>query len=88
MNKAVTMKSGQTYMQRCIKPLLAKIEAGEIDSSFIITHRVSLEEAPQAYKTFREKRRGHQKDTGASKWFSSRRRQAARNLTYGRDFSR
>jgi threonine dehydrogenase-like Zn-dependent dehydrogenase len=56
--KALTMKSGQTHMQRYLAPLLKKIEAGEIDPSFIITHRVPLEQAPQAYKTFREKEDG------------------------------
>ena len=52
------MKSGQTHMQRYLKPLLQKIEAGEIDPSFVITHRVALADAPQAYKTFRDKAEG------------------------------
>jgi threonine dehydrogenase-like Zn-dependent dehydrogenase len=58
MNKALTMKTGQTHMQRYMKPLLAKIEAGEIDPSFIITHTVKLEKAPEMYKTFRDKKDG------------------------------
>ncbi len=58
MNKGLTIKTGQTHMQRYTKPLLEKIEAGEIDPSFIITHRLSLEEAPEAYKTFRDKKDG------------------------------
>ena len=58
MNKGLTMKAGQTHMQRYMKPLLHKIEAGEIDPSFVITHRVSLDEAPNAYKTFRDKKDG------------------------------
>ena len=58
MNKGLTMKSGQTHMQRYLKPLLAKIEAGEIDPSFVITHRLELSEAPAAYKTFRDKKDG------------------------------
>lgn len=58
MNKGLTMKSGQTHMQRYLKPLLAKIEDGEIDPSFVITHRVKLQDAPAAYKTFRDKRDG------------------------------
>jgi threonine dehydrogenase-like Zn-dependent dehydrogenase len=58
MNKGLTMKSGQTHMQRYMKPLLKKIEDGLIDPSFIITHRVKLEDAPTAYKTFRDKKDG------------------------------
>jgi threonine dehydrogenase-like Zn-dependent dehydrogenase len=58
MNKALTMKSGQTHMQRYLRPLLAKIEKGEIDPSFVITHRIKLEDAPEAYKTFRDKKDG------------------------------
>jgi threonine dehydrogenase-like Zn-dependent dehydrogenase len=55
MNKGLTIKMGQTHMQRYTQPLLAKIESGEIDPSFVITHRRTLEEAPDAYKTFRDK---------------------------------
>lgn len=55
VNKALTVKSGQTHVQHYMKPLLARIEAGEIDPSFIITHRVSLEEVPEAYQMFRDK---------------------------------
>jgi threonine dehydrogenase-like Zn-dependent dehydrogenase len=58
MNKGLTMKSGQTHMQRYLKPLLQKIEAGEIDPSFVITHRIKLADAPAAYKTFRDKKDG------------------------------
>jgi threonine dehydrogenase-like Zn-dependent dehydrogenase len=58
MNKGLTMKSGQTHMQRYMKPLLKKIEDGVIDPSFVITHRIPLQEAPQAYKTFRDKKDG------------------------------
>lgn len=58
MNKGLTMKTGQTHMQRYMKPLLKKIEAGEIDPSFVITHSVKLEDAPEAYKTFRDKKDG------------------------------
>jgi threonine dehydrogenase-like Zn-dependent dehydrogenase len=58
MNKNLTMKTGQTHMQRYMRPLLQKIEAGEIDPSFVITHRVHLSEAPAAYKTFRDKKDG------------------------------
>ncbi len=58
MNKALTVKTGQTHVQRYLRPLLQKIEAGEIDPSFVITHRLPLEQAPEAYKTFRDKRDG------------------------------
>jgi threonine dehydrogenase-like Zn-dependent dehydrogenase len=40
---------------RYLKPLLDRIERGEIDPSFVITHRVPLEHAPQAYRVFRDK---------------------------------
>jgi len=55
MNRSITIKSGQTHMHRYMKPLLGRIENGEIDPSFIITHRLGLEDAPEAYKTFRDK---------------------------------
>ncbi len=55
MNKGLTIKMGQTHVQRYGKKLLSKIEAGEIDPSFVITHRLPLSEAPAAYKTFRDK---------------------------------
>ena len=53
--KGLTLKMGQTHVQRYMRPLLQRIQKGEIDPSFVITHRVSLEEAPQAYFTFRDK---------------------------------
>jgi len=58
MNKGLTMKSGQTHMQRYMKPLREKIEAGAIEPSFVITHKVKLADAPEAYKTFRDKKDG------------------------------
>jgi len=58
MNKGLTLKTGQTHMQRYMKPLLEKIEEGKIDPSFIITDRVSLDEAPAAYAKFRDKEDG------------------------------
>ncbi len=58
VNKGLTLKTGQTHMQRYMKPLLEKIEKGEIDPSFVITHRIPLEEAPAAYATFRDKKDG------------------------------
>ena len=55
MNKGLTIKTGQTHMQRYLKPLLKKIEEGEIDPSFVITHHARLGEAPEMYKKFRDK---------------------------------
>jgi threonine dehydrogenase-like Zn-dependent dehydrogenase len=58
MNKGLTIKTGQTHVQRFTQPLLDKIEAGQIDPSFIITHRAPLADAPELYKTFRDKKDG------------------------------
>lgn len=58
VNKGLTMKMGQTHVQRYTQPLLQKIENGEIDPSFVITHRVALEDGPEMYKTFRDKEDG------------------------------
>ena len=55
MNKGLIMRMGQTHMMRYMQPLLDRVQKGEIDPSFVITHRLSLEEAPQAYKMFRDK---------------------------------
>src|SRR5581483_9747985 len=55
MNRSLTIRTGQTHVQRYMKPLLARIVKGEIDPSFIITHRVSLEQAAAAYRMFRDK---------------------------------
>jgi len=57
-NKGLSLKMGQTHVQRYLKMLLEKIEAGEIDPSFVITDYVTLDEAPQAYKTFQERKDG------------------------------
>ncbi|HEV2106758.1 MAG TPA: zinc-dependent alcohol dehydrogenase [Thermomicrobiales bacterium] len=58
MNKALTIKTGQTHVQRYLAPLLQKIVDGEIDPSFVITHRVGLDEGPDMYKKFRDKEDG------------------------------
>lgn len=54
-NKALTFKMGQTHMHRYMGRLLKHIEQGEIDPSFVITHRLGLDDAPDAYRTFRDK---------------------------------
>src|SRR3954451_19597542 len=56
MNKGLTMKAGQTHMMRYMKPLLETIEKGEFDPSFVISHRVPIDRAPQMYKIFRDKK--------------------------------
>jgi threonine dehydrogenase-like Zn-dependent dehydrogenase len=55
MNRSLTLKTGQTHVQRYLKPLLDRVQKGEIDPSVIITHRMRLEEAPEAYRMFRDK---------------------------------
>ena len=55
MNRSLTIRTGQTHVQRYMRPLLARIEKGEIDPSFVITHRLKLDEAPAAYRMFRDK---------------------------------
>jgi threonine dehydrogenase-like Zn-dependent dehydrogenase len=55
MNKGLTFKMGQTHMHRYMRPLLERIEKGEIDPSRLITHRLDLDDAPGAYRTFRDK---------------------------------
>ena len=51
-SKGLTIKMGQTHVQRYLKPLLGRIERGEIDPSFVITHRFKLTDAPAAYDHF------------------------------------
>ena len=58
MNNGLTIKTGQTHLQAYSKPLLARIEAGDIDPSFVVTHPASLEDAPEMYKKFRDKEDG------------------------------
>jgi threonine dehydrogenase-like Zn-dependent dehydrogenase len=55
MNRSLTIRSGQCHVHRYMRPLLEHIEAGRIDPSFIITHRLPLDEAPQGYETFKHK---------------------------------
>lgn len=53
--KGLTFKMGQTHVHKYMKPLLKKVENGEIDPSFVITHRIRLEDAPEGYATFKNK---------------------------------
>jgi threonine dehydrogenase-like Zn-dependent dehydrogenase len=58
MNKGLTWKMGQTNVNRWTDDLLKRIQEGQIDPSFVITHTVPLEEGPGMYKTFRDKEDG------------------------------
>jgi threonine dehydrogenase-like Zn-dependent dehydrogenase len=58
MNKGLTVRTGQTHVNRWTDDLLARIEQGQIDPSFVITHTVSLEEGPHMYEVFRDKEDG------------------------------
>lgn len=55
MNKGLTFKMGQTHMRRYMRPLLERIEAGEIDPSFLISHRLPLSQAAQGYQMFKDR---------------------------------
>jgi len=55
-SKGLTFKMGQTNVHKYMKPLLDRIQKNEIDPSFVITHRLGLDDAPEAYKMFREKK--------------------------------
>jgi len=57
-NKGLTLRMGQTHVHRYIPRLMELIQNGEIDPSFVITHRMPLEQAPAGYELFREKRDG------------------------------
>jgi threonine dehydrogenase-like Zn-dependent dehydrogenase len=58
MNKGLTVRTGQTHVNRWTDDLLRRIEEGQIDPSFVVTHTVGLEQGPQMYKTFRDKQDG------------------------------
>ena len=54
-NKGLQMRMGQTHMRRYMGPLLERVQRGEIDPSFVITHRLPLDAGPQGYRIFRDK---------------------------------
>lgn len=58
VGKALTIRTGQTHVQRYLAPLMTLIEDGKIDPSFLITHTVPLKDGPDMYKTFRDKQDG------------------------------
>jgi threonine dehydrogenase-like Zn-dependent dehydrogenase len=55
MNRGLSIRTGQCHVQRYLRPLLQRIENGEIDPSFIVTHRLPLDEAPRGYDLFKHK---------------------------------
>jgi threonine dehydrogenase-like Zn-dependent dehydrogenase len=55
VNRSLTLRSGQCHVHRYMRPLLARIQAGEIDPSFVITHRLSLKDAPVGFDMFNQK---------------------------------
>jgi threonine dehydrogenase-like Zn-dependent dehydrogenase len=56
MNRSLTIRTGQCHVQHYMRPLLERIERGEIDPSFVITHHMLLEDAPIGYDMFVHKR--------------------------------
>lgn len=56
MNKGLTVRTGQTHVNRWTDDLVQRIADGQIDPSFVITHRAGLEQGPELYKTFRDKK--------------------------------
>ena len=55
VNRSLTLRSGQCHVQRYMRPLLQRIEAGQIDPSFVVTHRLPLAEAARGYEMFLNK---------------------------------
>jgi threonine dehydrogenase-like Zn-dependent dehydrogenase len=55
VNRALTIRSGQTHVHRYMRPLLERIRKGQIDPSFVITHLMSLDDAPNGYSIFNNK---------------------------------
>jgi threonine dehydrogenase-like Zn-dependent dehydrogenase len=58
MNKGLTIRTGQTHVNRWIDDLMRRIAEGQIDPSFVITHEGRLEDGPEMYQTFRDKHDG------------------------------
>jgi len=61
VNRSLTLRSGQCHVQRYLRPLLERIQKGEIDPSFVITHRMPLSQAEEAYDMFVNRRDGCEK---------------------------
>jgi threonine dehydrogenase-like Zn-dependent dehydrogenase len=58
MQKGLTVRTGQTHVNKWAQDLLRRIVEGEIDPSFVVTHTASLDQGPDLYKTFRDKEDG------------------------------
>lgn len=55
VNKGLTLRSGQTHVHKYLRPLLERIQNGEIDPSFVVTHRLNIDDAPKGYEIFKKK---------------------------------
>jgi threonine dehydrogenase-like Zn-dependent dehydrogenase len=55
MNRGLTIRSGQCHVHRYLRPLLERVQNGDVDPSFVVTHTLSLDDAPQGYETFKQK---------------------------------
>ncbi len=55
MNRSLTIKTGQAHVHRYLRSLLQRIENGEIDPSFVVSHHLSLDQAPKGYEMFKHK---------------------------------
>jgi threonine dehydrogenase-like Zn-dependent dehydrogenase len=55
MNKGLQLRAGQCHVQKYIRPLYERIRDGQIDPSFVVTHRLGLDQAPDGYETFKHK---------------------------------
>jgi threonine dehydrogenase-like Zn-dependent dehydrogenase len=56
MNRGLSIKTGQCHVHRYMRPLLERIQNGDIDPSFVITHRIPLSDAPRGYDLFKHKK--------------------------------
>ena len=56
MNRSLTIKTGQCHVHRYLRPLLQRVENGDIDPRFVVTHTLPLDRAPEGYETFKHKR--------------------------------
>jgi threonine dehydrogenase-like Zn-dependent dehydrogenase len=55
MNRGLSIRAGQCHVHRYLRPLLERIRKGEIDPSFVISHRLPLDDAPRGYEMFKHK---------------------------------
>lgn len=58
MNRSITIKTGQTHVHRYLQPLLERIQNNDVDPRFVVSHRVAIEDVPDAYRMFRDKKDG------------------------------